>query len=180
MGSPLLPGPPLPNALLSALSLVSALRTRQVNGAAAAGFALQSLCAACDAVAPLLAPPAAPPDPLPGCWVSALVAQPLVAFGFLWHAGDPGTATLLLAAAVALAPAAAGLPAEGRALAARGAVAAAAGCVLALAALVADGLGALGALLMGAGGLWPELRPWVLPPACLALQGALRGRRDGG
>uniref|UniRef100_A0A8B9CE78 Uncharacterized protein n=1 Tax=Anser brachyrhynchus TaxID=132585 RepID=A0A8B9CE78_9AVES len=152
----------------------------QVNGAAATAFALQALCAACDALGDVFGDAAGDPDPLPGCWVSAVLAQPLLAFGFLWHCGDTGTATLLLAAAVALAPAAARLPAEGRALAARGATAAASGTVLALAALLADGPGALGAVLMGAGGLWPELRPWVLPPACLALQRALRARHRGG
>nr|XP_047912545.1 cysteine and histidine-rich protein 1 [Anser cygnoides] len=118
--APLLPGPALPNAVLSAVSLASALRTRQVNGAAATAFALQALCAACDALGDVFGDAAGDPDPLPGCWVSAVLAQPLLAFGFLWHCGDTGTATLLLAAAVALAPAAARLPAEGRALAARG------------------------------------------------------------
>ncbi|XP_064364031.1 transmembrane protein 276 isoform X1 [Dromaius novaehollandiae] len=180
-------GPALGNALLCAVSLRAALRTRQVNCGSAAGFLLQALAAAEALVAPR--PPAtaaAAATATPGAWACAVLAPPLLAFGFHWLNGDRATANLLLAAAVAAAAAGGRLAEEARVLAARSAAALAAGGLLVLAALTGSGGGALGGLLLGAGGLlWglppgalplcpPAVaRPWLLAAAGWALQRAL-------
>ncbi|XP_040442969.1 transcription initiation factor TFIID subunit 4-like isoform X1 [Falco naumanni] len=150
---------------------------RQVAGGPAAGFLLQALAAASDALEPLW--PGGGPDPLPGTWVSAMLGQPLVAFGLHRLSGDRATANLLLGGAVALAPAAAQLPEEARLLAARAVTVLTAATVLILAALTANGPAALGSLLMAAAHLLPPGtshggHPWVLAAGNLALRRALR------
>ncbi|XP_075346391.1 transmembrane protein 276, partial [Mycteria americana] len=187
-------GRALSQALLCAVCLLCARRARQVTGGPAAGFLLQALAAASDALEPLWAggtpggdPDHPHPDPLPGAWVSAMLAQPLVAFGFHRLSGDRATANLLLGGAAALAPAAARLPEEGRVLAARAVTVLTAGSVLALSVLTANGPGALGGLLLAAGNLLPiplpgtrhEGHPWVLAAGNLALERALRVQQLG-
>lgn len=163
--------------------------SRQVTGGPAAGFLLQALAAASDALEPLWprGVPGGDPDPLPGAWVAATLGQPLVAFGFHRLSGDRATANLLLGGAAALAPAAARLPEEGRLLAARAVAFLAAGSVLTLSVLTANGPGALGGLLLVAGNLLPALapgawhdgHPWVLAAGNLALGRALRAQQLG-
>ncbi|XP_072707222.1 transmembrane protein 276 [Ciconia boyciana] len=187
-------GRALSQALLCAVCLLCARRARQVTGGPAAGFLLQALAAASDALEPLW-PGGTPggdpddphPDPLPGAWVSAMLAQPLVAFGFHRLSGDRATANLLLGGAAVLAPAAARLPEEGRVLAARAVTVLTAGSVLALSVLTANGPGALGGLLLAAGNLLPtplpgarrDGHPWVLAAGNLALERALRVQQLG-
>ncbi|XP_075583537.1 LOW QUALITY PROTEIN: transmembrane protein 276 [Pelecanus crispus] len=170
-------------ALLCAVCLRGARRARQVTGGPAAGFLLQAMAAASDALEPLWAwgtPGGGPPTPLPGAWVSAMLGQPLVAFGFHRLSGDRATANLLLGAAAALAPIAARLPEEGRLLAARAVTFLTAGSTLTLSVLTGNAPGVLGSLLMAAGNLLPapgarfEGHPWVLAAGNLALQRALR------
>lgn len=163
--------------------------SRQVTGGPAAGFLLQALAAASDALEPLWpgGVPGGDPDPLPGAWVAATLGQPLVAFGFHRLSGDRATANLLLGGAAALAPAAARLPEEGRLLAARAVAFLAAGSVLTLSVLTANGPGALGGLLLVAGNLLPapapgarhDGHPWVLAAGNLALGRALRAQQLG-
>ncbi|XP_063183798.1 transmembrane protein 276 [Chroicocephalus ridibundus] len=167
--------------LLCAVCLLCARRARQVTAGPAAGFLLQALGAASDALEPLWPGGTAGghPDPLPGAWVSAVLAQPLVAFGFHRLSGDRATANLLLGLATALAPVAATLPEEGRLLAARAVTVLTATSVLTLAALTANGPAALGSLLLAAGNLLPLPggrhggHPWVLAAGSLALQRGL-------
>ena len=163
-----------------------------MTGGPAAGFLLQALAAASDALEPLWSGGTLGgdphPDPLPGTWVSAMLGQPLVAFGFHRLSGDRATANLLLGGAAALAPAAAQLPEEGRLLAARAVTFLTAGSILTLSILTANGLGALGSLLLAAGNLLPaslppgtrhDGHPWVLAAGNLALQRALRAQQLG-
>uniref|UniRef100_A0A8D0FC99 Uncharacterized protein n=1 Tax=Strix occidentalis caurina TaxID=311401 RepID=A0A8D0FC99_STROC len=182
----------LSHALLCAVCLFCARRARQVTGGPVAGFLLQALAAASDALDPLWPggdPEGTPhPDPLPGAWVSAMLGQPLVAFGFHRLSGDQATANLLLGGAVALAPAAARLPEEGRLLAAGAVTFLTASSILILAVLTANGPGAVGGLLLGAAYLVPapgtgnryDGHPWVLAAGNLALERALRVQQLGG
>ncbi|XP_074936197.1 transmembrane protein 276 [Phalacrocorax aristotelis] len=188
----------LSHALLCAACLLCARRARQVTGGPAAGFLLQALAAASDALAPPWPggtprgdpdphPPQGDPDPHPppGAWVSAVLGQPLVAFGFHHLSGDRATGNLLLGSAAALAPAAAPLAAEARLLAARAVAFLTAASTLSLALLTANGFGVLGSLLLLAGNLLPaspsgpghDGNPWVLAAGNLALERALRGQR---
>ncbi|XP_065484051.1 transmembrane protein 276 [Caloenas nicobarica] len=146
-------------ALLGAVCLFCAHRARQVTPGPAAGFLLQALGTASDALEPLWS--SGTPggdtvaDPLPGSWVSAMLAQPLVAFGFHRRSGDRATANLLLGVTVTLAPAAARLPPEGRLLAARAVTVLVTGAIVTLAALTGNAAAALGGLLLLAGNLLP-------------------------
>ncbi|XP_071409839.1 transmembrane protein 276 [Pithys albifrons albifrons] len=172
-------GGALAQALLCVLSLGCAHRARQVTAGPAAGFLLQAVGAASDAVGTAW-PWGAAPDPLPGSWVSAVLAQPMVAFGFHRLSGDRATANLQLAAAALVAAVAAGLGSEGRAMAAHGVAALTAGSVLALAALTASGPAALAAGLVALGELVPPAGlPWARGAASLALLWALQHQRLG-
>ncbi|XP_014811586.1 PREDICTED: uncharacterized protein LOC106896268, partial [Calidris pugnax] len=152
----------------------------QVTGGPAAGFLLQALGAASDALEPLWLPeePGGLPrkDPLPGTWVSAMLAQPLVAFGYHRLNGDRATANLLLALATVLAPVAARLPEEGRVVATHAVTVVTATGVLTLAVLTGNGPAALGGLLLVAGNLLAGAggHPWVLVAGSLALERGLR------
>ncbi|XP_053915762.1 transmembrane protein 276 [Cuculus canorus] len=167
-------------ALLGAVCLFCALRARQVTGGPSAGFLLQALAAASDALAPLwpAVMPGEAPDPIPGSWVSAMLGQPLVAFGFHHLSGDRATGNLLLVVATVLAPVAAGLPEEGRLLAARAVTVLTATSLLSLAALTGNGAGALGSLLVGAGNLGAGY-PWAVAAGNLALERGLRAQLRG-
>ncbi|XP_053839521.1 transmembrane protein 276 [Vidua macroura] len=85
-------GVALSHALLCVTSLGCALRARQVTGGPAAGFLLQALVAASDALSPP-SPPSVPdvPEPPPGSWICSVLAQPLVAFGCHRLSGDAAT-----------------------------------------------------------------------------------------
>ncbi|XP_069738985.1 transmembrane protein 276 [Phaenicophaeus curvirostris] len=164
-------------ALLGAVCLWCALRARQVSGGPAPGFLLQALGAASDALAPWWpwASPGGPSDPVPGSWVSAVLGQPLVAFGFHHLSGDRATGNLLLAVATVLAPVAAGLAEEARLLAARAVTVLVATSLLSLAALTGNGAGALGAVLVAAGYLGAG-HPWAVAAGNLALERGLRAQ----
>ncbi|XP_065686612.1 transmembrane protein 276 [Patagioenas fasciata] len=161
-------------ALLGAVCLFCAHRARQVTPGPAAGFLLQALGAASDALEPLWPSGTAggdgdTADPLPGSWVSAMLAQPLVAFGFHRRSGDSATANLLLGVTVTLAPAAARLPPEGRLLAARAVTVLVTGAIVTLAALTGNMAAALGGLLLLAGNLLPGTH--VVAPGDTRLRG---------
>ncbi|XP_067146185.1 transmembrane protein 276 isoform X2 [Apteryx mantelli] len=181
-------GAALGHAVLCAVCLRSALRTCQLNRGTAAGFLLQALAAAAEA----LGAPASPTTAtVPAAWVCAVLAPPLLAFGFHWLSGDRATANLLLgagvAAVVAVAAGGGGLPAEeeeGRAVAAGAVAALCAAAPLTLAALTGSAGGALGGLLLGASGLLWRLpprcaRPWLLAAANWALQRLLTAQPFG-
>ncbi|KAM6445559.1 LOW QUALITY PROTEIN: transmembrane protein 276 [Rhynochetos jubatus] len=176
----------LSHALLCAVSLLCARRARQVTGGPAAGFLLQALAAASDALEPFCpgGPREETPDPLPGSWISAMLGQPLVAFGFHRLSGDRATANLLLGGATALTPVAARLPEDTRLLAARCVTFLTAGSILILSGLTGNGGAALGSLLLVSGNLAlgsaagraGRLAPMgVLAAGNWALQRALRG-----
>ncbi|XP_041346470.1 serine/threonine-protein kinase AfsK-like, partial [Pyrgilauda ruficollis] len=121
-----------------------------VTAGPAAGFLLQALVAAADALSPRcpLAVAAVPP---PGSWLCSVLSQPLVAFGCHRLSGDGATANVLLAAGTAVAALAAGWPrfvTAGHFVPAGHFVTAlTAGSLLALAALTASVTGAVAAAL---------------------------------
>lgn len=164
-----LPVPHTPRITLSPLL--------QVTAGPAAGFLLQALAAASDTLDSFCPSVTSRGhrDPLPGSWVSAMLAQPLVAFGFHRLSGDRATGNLLLGTATALAPVVATWhPEATRLLAARAVTVVTTGSLLVLAGLTGNGAGALGALLMAAGYWAPsEEHPWVLLAGSLALEQGL-------
>ncbi|KAM6350473.1 transmembrane protein 276 [Podargus strigoides] len=176
-------GGALSQGLLCAVCLLCAHRARRVTGGPAAGFLLQALAAASDTLESLCPSVSPGGDPLPGAWISAMLGQPLVAFGFHRLHGDTATANLLLGGAVAVTPAAAMLPEEGRLVAACGVTVLTATSLLILAALTANGVTAVGGLLLAVGNLLPAPgnwgHPWVLAAGNAALQRALRAQDVG-
>ncbi|XP_054241395.1 transmembrane protein 276 [Indicator indicator] len=188
----------LSHAMLAAVCLLCAQRARQVTEGPAAGFLLQALAAASDALAPLWSVVVTreddnDPDPFPGAWISAMLAQPLVAFGFHRLSGDRATANLLLGGATALALITAvttstgttRAPAEGHLMAAHAVTFLTTCSLLTLAGLTGNGTAALGGLLVAAGnqlsapGTQQEWHPWVLAAGNLALERALRVQKLG-
>ncbi|XP_054023472.1 transmembrane protein 276 [Dryobates pubescens] len=191
-------GGALSHAVLAAVCLLCAQRARQVTEGPAAGFLLQALTAASDALAPLWSVVVTrggdnDPDPFPGVWISAMLAQPLVAFGFHRLSGDQATANLLLGGATALAlitavttsTGTARAPAEGHLMAAHAVTFLTTCSLLTLAGLTGNGTAALGGLLVAAGHLLPApdtqqvWHPWVLAAGNLALERALRVQKLG-
>ncbi|XP_062371101.1 transmembrane protein 276 [Cinclus cinclus] len=170
-------GVALSQALLCVTSLGCALRARQVTGGPAAGFLLQALVAAGDALSPLC--PRVPDVPKatapPGSWICSVLAQPLVAFGCHRLSGDTATANLLLVTVTLVAPVAAALPDDGRVLAGHFVTTLTSGSVLALAALTGSVTGAVAAGLVALGDVAaPWGVPWVRAVASVALLGTLR------
>ncbi|XP_053799256.1 transmembrane protein 276 [Vidua chalybeata] len=169
-------GVALSHALLCVTSLGCALRARQVTGGPAAGFLLQALVAASDALSPP-SPPSVPdvPEPPPGSWICSVLAQPLVAFGCHRLSGDAATANLLLASGAAVAAVASWWPAGGRGPPGHFVTALTSGSVLALAALTGSVTGAVAAALVALGdAVAPWGVPWVRVAASVALLGTLR------
>ncbi|XP_066059310.1 transmembrane protein 276 [Chamaea fasciata] len=145
-------GVALGQALLCVTSLGCALRARKVTGGPAAGFLLQALAAAGDALSPSC--PRGVPEgdaAVPGSWLGSVLAQPLVAFGCHLLGGDRATANLLLASATSAAAAACWWRGDGRVLACHFVTALTAGSLLALAALTGSVTRRGG---RGAGGAW--------------------------
>ncbi|XP_005534231.1 PREDICTED: uncharacterized protein LOC102107517 [Pseudopodoces humilis] len=194
-------GVALAQVLLCVTSLGCAIRARRVTGGPAAGFLLQALAAATDAVS-LLCPsvpsdvptsdvpsdvpfdvPSDVPTPPPPSWICTLLAQPLVAFGCHRLGGDGATAALLLSSLSVVAAVTAALAAEARGLAGRWAVALTAGSLLALAALSGCAPAGLAAALVALGDtelVAPWGVPWVRAAASVALLRALGWLREQG
>ncbi|XP_064262430.1 transmembrane protein 276-like isoform X2 [Passer domesticus] len=195
-------GVALSHAVLCVTSLGCALRATQVTPGPAAGFLLQALVAAADALSPhcpLSVPVLSPgcphdvpnvPSLSPGCphdipslspprsWLCSVLSQPLVAFGCHRLSGDSATAAVPLAAGTAVAALAAGWPrfvTAGHFVAAGHFVTAlTAGSLLALAALTASVTGAVAAALVALGDTG-VVAPWAVPWVRAAASVALLG-----
>uniref|UniRef100_A0A674HEM9 Uncharacterized protein n=1 Tax=Taeniopygia guttata TaxID=59729 RepID=A0A674HEM9_TAEGU len=157
----------------------------QLTGGPAAGFLLQALVAATDALSPLMSPLMSPrpptavpnvPEAPSSSWICSVVAQPLVAFGCHRLSGDNATANVLLVTSAAVASVALWWP--GRVPPCHFVTALTAASLLALAALTGGGTAAVAAALVALGdAVAPAGVPWVRVAASVALLGTMRDMR---